>query len=289
MKKIHKIILTLLTLGFILLTIWIIIESSDYLFTDQLMRPHHADHKLWKPGGMIGHGLGIIGGSMMIIMFVYSLRKRIKFFRNWGNLPTWLNYHIFLGIAGPILVTFHTALKFGGLVSISYWSMIAVALSGFIGRYIYIKIPHHVNGKEITRNDFNSKVNEITEKFKKDYELSNETIGIIYSLSGGNQIEKNGIWGVFTLFFIDLTGWFRRKHIISVIQETTKISTSDLKEFQFSLMQIVKMNRQIAFWNTAQKLFHYWHVIHKPFAYTMLVIMFIHIAIAVSLGYTWIY
>jgi len=48
------------------------------------------------------------------------------------------------------------------------------------------------------------------------------------------------------------------------------------------------MDRQIAFWNAAQSLFHYWHVIHKPFAYTMIVIMFIHIAVAVSLGYTWI-
>jgi hypothetical protein len=289
LKKIHKIILTLFSVGLILFVGWIIRESSSYLFTDQLMRPHHPNHKLWKPGGVIGHGLGIIGGSMMIIMFVYSLRKRIKFFRNWGNLPTWLNYHIFFGIAGPILVTFHTALKFGGLVSISYWSMIAVALSGFIGRYIYIKIPHHVNGKEVTRDDFNLKLNEITVKFKKNYKLSDETIGIIYNLSGGKQIEKKGLWGVFTLFFIDLTGWFRRKQIISAIQDTTKISKSELKEFQFSLMQIIKMNRQIAFWNTAQKLFHYWHVIHKPFAYTMLVIMFIHITVAVSLGYTWIY
>jgi len=47
------------------------------------------------------------------------------------------------------------------------------------------------------------------------------------------------------------------------------------------------MDRQIAFWHAAQSLFHYWHVIHKPFAYTMIVIMFIHIAVAVSLGYTW--
>lgn len=264
-------------------------KAGPYYLTDLLDRPHHINHKLFKPGGSIGHGLGILGGSMMIIMFIYSIRKRIRIFRKWGKLPTWLSYHIFLGIAGPLLVTFHTALKFGGLVSISYWSMVAVAISGFIGRYIYIKIPHHVSGKELTNKEFKEKLEATTAKFKSEFDISNQIVEKIQNFSGAEKIESRGLLGIFTFLFMDLTGWLKWKNINNEIQKTSKISKDEIKSFKHSLRQIVKMDRQIAFWNAAQSLFHYWHVIHKPFAYTMLVIMFIHIAVSVSLGYTWIF
>ncbi len=289
MKHIHKIIIFLLSLATLMFIGLIIKESGNYLLTDLMDRPHHPNHKLWKPGGTIGHGLGILGGSMMIIMFVYSIRKRVRFFHKWGKLPTWLNYHIFLGIAGPILVTFHTALKFGGLVSISYWSMVAVALSGFIGRYIYIKIPHHVSGKELTQDEFKEKLHTMTHQFKSDFGLSDSTIDKVLHLSGAEKIESRGLLGIFTIFLMDITGWFNWIGIKKEIQKSSTISKSEIHQFKQSLRQIVKMDRQIAFWKAAQRLFHYWHVIHKPFAYTMIVIMFIHIAVAVSLGYTWNY
>lgn len=289
MKHIHKIIITILSLIVVSFIGWIIFNIGDYYLTQLINRPHHYDHKLWKPGGTIGHGLGIIGGSMMVIMFVYSIRKRVRFFSKWGKLPTWLNYHIFLGIAGPVLVTFHTAFKFGGLVSISYWSMVAVALSGFIGRYIYIKIPHHVNGKELTKDEFKEKLHKMTHQFKNDFGLSNETIDKIMVLSGVEKIERRGLMGIFTIFFMDIAGWFKWQLIKKEIGDTLNISKGEFHLFKKSLRQIVKMDRQIAFWNAAQRLFHYWHVIHKPFAYTMVVIMFIHIIVAVSFGYTWIF
>jgi len=287
MKTVHKVILIILSILVVITTGWIWYNINDYYLLPISERPHHIAHKMWKPGGMIGHGLGIVGGSMMLIMFVYSIRKRIKFFRKWGKLPTWLNYHIFLGITGPVLVTLHTALKFGGLVSISYWSMVAVALSGFIGRYIYVKIPRRVSGKEVTRDDFKKQLKQKTEQFKEEFGLSDSTVEKIRHLSGADKIRKRGLLGIFTIFFMDITSWLKWQRIKKEISKSSSISRKEMKQFKHSLRQIVKMDRQIAFWHAAQSLFHYWHVIHKPFAYTMIVIMFIHIAVAMSLGYTW--
>lgn len=289
MNKIHKIILGILSLLMIGVIGWILKEAGQYYLTDLIDRPHISRHKLWKPGGFIGHGLGILGSLMMLIMFIYSIRKRIRYFRNWGKLPTWLNYHIFLGISGPILVTFHTAMKFGGLVSISYWSMVAVALSGFIGRYIYIKIPHHVSGKELTKDEFKNQLHTMTHTFKRDFGLSDKTINKILLLSGAEKIEKRGLLGIFTIFFMDITGWFKWQGIKNEIQKSSTISKSEIHKFKQSLKHIVKMDRQIAFWKAAQSLFHYWHVIHKPFAYTMIVIMVIHVVVVVTMGYTWVF
>ncbi len=49
------------------------------------------------------------------------------------------------------------------------------------------------------------------------------------------------------------------------------------------------LSGKIARLETMQKLFKYWHVAHLPFALIMLVIVVIHIAITVALGYKWIF
>lgn len=288
MKHIHRIILTIFALVVSGVVVWTFVTAGDYYFTVKLFRPHHHNHDLWKPGGNIGHGLGIIGGSMMIIMFAYSIRKRIRIFRKLGKLPVWLNYHIFMGISGPILVTLHTTFKFGGLVSISYWSMVAVALSGFIGRYIYIKIPRHVSGIEFTREEFKARIESLTTEFKDEFQLSDEDLKMIHQLSGAEQIKKRGLLGIFTLFLVDISGWIKWRRFLRLLAKSGSIPGGKMTQFRKQIRAFIKMNRQIAFWNAAQKLFHYWHVIHKPFAYTMIVIMFIHIAVALSLGYRWI-
>ena len=69
-----------------------------------LERPRHPGYWTWKSGGLMGHRLGIIGSSMMVLMLLYSVRKRVKWLRRLGPLSNWLDLHIFLGVIGPLLV-----------------------------------------------------------------------------------------------------------------------------------------------------------------------------------------
>jgi hypothetical protein len=84
------------------------------------------------------------------------IRKRYRKFFNIGYLKHWLEFHIFLCSVGPVLVLYHTAFKFGGLVSVSFWSMVLVVLSGVVGRFIYLQIPRTIQGHEISINELNS-------------------------------------------------------------------------------------------------------------------------------------
>ena len=70
---------------------------------------------------------------MLVLLLIYSVRKRSKLMKGKGALSLWLKFHIFLGVAGPILITFHSSFKLRGIVGISYWSMVIVALSGLVG------------------------------------------------------------------------------------------------------------------------------------------------------------
>lgn len=289
MKYVHIALFGFGIISLSLLVIYILDEVAVYYLSSLIDRPRMEQHQLWKPGGFFGHGLGIIGSAMLLLLFLYSFRKRIQFARNWGKLSSWLNYHIFLGIAGPILITFHTAFKFGGLISISYWSMIAVMLSGFIGRYIYVKIPRRKSGLELSIQDVQDRHNALIQQLKDSYGLNEDQLALIEGYSKSNKIKKKGLLGLFSFLYLDFLGFIRYHTFIKQLMNEIKVPPAEQSNVKQLVKQDIQLSRQIAFWDAAHTLFHYWHVIHKPFAYTMVVIMFIHIGVAVYFGYTWIF
>lgn len=116
------------------------LEGMPYYMTTLEERPRHELYWSLKPGGSLGRLYGMVGSGMMILMLLYSVRKRVRFLRSWGPLPVWLDLHIYLGVMGPLLIVLHSTFKVQGLVAISFWSMVAVALSGVLGRYLYMRI-----------------------------------------------------------------------------------------------------------------------------------------------------
>jgi hypothetical protein len=100
-------------------------------------------------GELFGHGLGILGFVLMLMTeLMYSLRKRSRSVR-WGRMSSWLQFHIFTGLVGPYMVLLHSSWKFNGLAGATTLLTLIIVLSGFIGRYIYTKIPRTMDGLEI--------------------------------------------------------------------------------------------------------------------------------------------
>src|SRR5450631_3641644 len=113
---------------------------------------HHAHLERYiSPQRGLGYWLGIIGGSMMILLLVYSARKRAAWLRWLGGIPAWFEIHMALGVTGPILVLFHANFKLGATNSnVALISMLVVAGSGVIGRYIYTRLHAQMDGHEDT-------------------------------------------------------------------------------------------------------------------------------------------
>lgn len=108
-----------------------------------------ATRKIPAAGELFGHTLGIIGFILMLMTeILYSLRKRTRSAR-WGRMSSWLQFHIFTGLVGPYMVLLHTSWKFNGLAGATTLFTIIIVISGFIGRYIYTRIPRTTDGLEI--------------------------------------------------------------------------------------------------------------------------------------------
>ncbi|MBC8314701.1 MAG: hypothetical protein ISR57_02720 [Bacteroidales bacterium] len=248
----------------------------------------HNAYKDLKPGGFWGHGLGILGTLCIIIgVLLYITRKRLRVLSRFGLLKHWLEFHIFLCTLGPILILFHTSFKFGGLVAVSFWSMVAVFLSGVIGRFIYIQIPHTIEGREMSLNEVQEMKTNIGTVLTESYSLDNESLNLIIE-STKKKVERyhDNFFVRFVQNFIKDQRTIRQ--VRSVVGRNN-LSRSEQKHLLHLIRHEITLNRKIERLVMMQNLFKYWHVAHLPFAFVMLVIMLIHVTVTIVLGYRWIF
>jgi hypothetical protein len=109
----------------------------------------YATRQVPAAGSLFGHLIGILGFLLMLVTeTLYSYRKRSRRAR-WGSMAAWLQFHIFTGLVGPYMVLLHASWKFNGLAGATTLLTGLIVLSGFIGRYIYTRIPRTLEGLEI--------------------------------------------------------------------------------------------------------------------------------------------
>lgn len=268
---VRKLVLTALyaaALAVIALLAW---EGRSYYSAPLIERPRHADYWTLKPGGSRGHLLGIAGSSLMVAMLVYSVRKRVKVLRGAGKLRDWLDFHIFCGVIGPLLVVLHSSFKVHGLVALSFWSMVVVALSGVLGRYLYLQIPRTRAGDQLSLAEVEELNADLTRRLRE--ELGEEPLQELEALAAdlSPRLLRMPLDGIRLRWRLRS---FRKRHRGSA-------------ELTRTVRQKALLQRRLLLWNRLQELFHHWHVLHKPFAVLMYVFMIVHIAVAVLTGYAW--
>lgn len=112
-----------------------------------------AAHRSPRFAGSPTGGVLAVGGSLlMLVPLAYMVAKRIRPLRAWVtkrvSMRTLLSWHIYAGIAGPILVLLHTGHKFESPLGIALTTMtLVVALSGFIGRFLLAQVSQEIREK----------------------------------------------------------------------------------------------------------------------------------------------
>ena len=287
-KFAHRIYISILGIIVILVSIGLLYKGLSFYSVSLEERFYHPDYALLKPSGILGHGVGIIGSLLIIIgVGTYMIRKRNRSLFRLGVLKHWLEFHIFLCTLGPILVLYHTSFKFGGLVAISFWSMVAVFLSGIIGRFIYIQIPRTIQGRELNLNEIRAMKSDVISIARNTYNLDDESYNIITD-SIKKKVElyhRNALVRLIRKYLDDRNSFKAVKKVLN----KNKIPKKESKTILTLVKNDIILNRKIERLDTMHNLFKYWHVVHSPFALIMLIIMVIHVVITITLGYKWIF
>jgi hypothetical protein len=204
-------------------------------------------------------------------VFGYIYAKKTLRFEKYVRLKYLLEFHIFLCTIGPIMILFHTTFKFGGIISIGFWSMVLVVLSGVIGRYIYIQIPRKMNGQELDAEEITANFTQLWEPIlalTQDQLLIREKYLIFEKATGQDRIVA-------------------LKELYQLFKTLPNISSRQLKTVKRTIRQLQILAYRVARLERMRQLFKYWHVVHKPFAIIMLVIVVIHVGVAFAMGYTY--
>jgi hypothetical protein len=254
----------------------------DYYLTPLSLRPDHAQDALFRPTGLIGNRLGIVGTVLIAFgVVMYSTRKRWQRAHGLGKLRHWLSFHIWLCTLGPFLILLHTSFKVGGIVSIAFWSMVVVVASGVLGRYVYVHIPKTLNGQFLRMQDIEAEHREA----RSDLLRVGVPENVVASLSLPKPDKRLGLGQSLALAMqANRAGRGALRHLRSSASE---VSPDVLQRS----LEVARQYRTLALGRVLLdpfgRLFRYWHAVHLPLAILMSVILLVHIAVAVLFGYGW--
>ncbi|NJD10004.1 MAG: hypothetical protein FIB01_05995 [Gemmatimonadetes bacterium] len=248
-------------------------------------RAYSPLYERFAPGGEVGHGLGVVGFAMLLTGVVsYSARKRLRSLARLGRLKHWLEAHIFLCTLGPFLVSLHTSFKFGGLVAIAFWSMVAVVTSGVIGRYLYVRIPKTIHGHFLTLRELETRKQVLAGELAGA--VGSEAGNLALLLPARAQGSRRGAASLLEAVRFDVQRRAARRRV----RRSLRVIGGEraLRERVLELTdEQARLEQAVVFLEPFQRLFRYWHVFHLPLAMLMFVIVAIHVGVAVAFGYTW--
>ncbi|MCO6416205.1 hypothetical protein JYK14_08490 [Siccirubricoccus sp. KC 17139] len=102
------------------------------------------------PGSLAGSLLGIAGALGMLLLLAYSLAKRLPWLRRRAALGAMLSFHVYAGAVGAALGILHTGHHYRSPLGIALVTvMLAVVLSGFVGRYYLVQLGSDVRDQRL--------------------------------------------------------------------------------------------------------------------------------------------
>lgn len=258
---------------------WVLLglDGWSYYTTPLAVRGYSPVHRLLRPSGPVGQTLGLAGAVLMLVPFVYMGYKRLRRHKSGANLKRLLEIHIFCGIVGPILVTFHTAFKFNGIVSAAYWSMVLVALSGFVGRYLYVRIPRTIRGVELSQAELDERTDALRDELQ--WSAGPEALDALDRMEAAIAARPPS-------WFNGLGDWALRRtldQVVTGIEAHAGRSTS--AGLRAALDERVRLQQRRHALAATKRLFDLWHVFHLPLVWVMFAIVSLHVGVSLYLGY----
>ncbi len=287
--KFHNYIIILLSLLILTFLVLYSIQSLGYLNTPVEERYLLKDQDaLYGPSGLYGHGVGFLAAFLMFLLWFYIIRKHWKRLRGVGRLSQWLKYHMWFGIVAPLLAGYHAAFKFEGLIGVMYWAMIAVMLSGIVGRYLYGHIPRRRDGHEMSMKQINTERASKLRSLQMEFGISPDDIKKFQGLTP--QLDGIGtLLSLYHLAVFDVKRRYQLNQILKDFETRYGVSQQNLIFFKETVEKQLVMSQRVIVLDAVSKVFHWWHVIHKPFAYAIFIVLTLHIILTISFGFTWIF
>ncbi len=268
----------------------------DYYTLGQAYRPFSPKHADLKPSGRLGLRLGITGFVVFALVYLYPLRKRWPALGRMGRTSHWFDYHVLLGLAAPVFVTFHSAFKIHGFAGMAYWTMVALTLSGIVGRYFYAQIPHSIGAAEMSLKEMQELSARLVAEVHSQDVLPASELEKLFHLPSAAEVQSMPLLrALASMTWIDLMRpfkvWALRRHLAGpggALRTLGGILPSGRPELERAISLAARQTglaKRILYLSKTQRVFLLWHVIHRPFSLSFAAFLLIHVGVVIFLGY----
>ena len=291
----HNVLLALAITGAAALVVLLAVNGFPYYRLNLEDRPFSPLHPLLRSSGVIGFRLGILGVCLFAVLFLYPLRKRWRWLSTIGRTRHWLNFHSLVGITAPLVITFHSAFKLHGLAGLAYWIMVAVALSGFVGRYVYAKLPRGLNSVQLSMGELEAQTETLASRLHEQGVFRAADLAPLLDVPPGDQVRRLSLLHILGIMLSrDLARPFLvarlRRRVLSRRQLATTLGgllpshDVQIESIVANIRRQSRLRSGMAFLDRMERVFHLWHVIHRPFSLSFVILVFIHIGVVLSVG-----
>ncbi len=293
----HRLWIFLSTMAASALTIALIVNGWSYYILDQEHRPFSPKHLELKPSGTIGLRLGILGLILFALIYFYPLRKYWPALGRIGKAKNWLDYHVMLGLIAPVIISFHAAFKIHGFAGMAYWTMIGLTVSGLVGRYFYAQIPRSIGAADMTLKEIQGFSSQLVTALHEQNLVPESHMESLLRLPDSAKVQSMPVLvALVRMTWLDLTRpfkvWALRRHATKGIAGRLLTLGGILHTRNVELEKVISMaseqaslSKRILFLSTTHRVFHLWHIVHRPFSLSFAIFVIIHVAVVVTLGY----
>jgi len=295
-EKRHRLFLLIFVTLSAALAVLVSIRGLPYYLLDPAQRPLSPAHLRLKPSGTVGLRLGMVGLALFLLVYLYPLRKHWSWLARMGKTKHWLDYHVALGLIAPILITFHSSLKFQGFAGMAYWTMAALVLSGLVGRYLYAQIPKSLEAAEMSLKELEELRSQLTRQLEGQKALPVSDMNRVFRLPEIEKVQRMTLLRALAMMVsLDFTRPFASWKVrcrqtgtrtrIMTIGGVLHTHDVELERAIGILRKQAMLSKKILFLSKTQRVFHLWHVVHRPFSYSFAILVAVHVTVVVLLGY----
>jgi len=249
-----------------------------------------SDNKLLDPDEGLGYWLGIVGGSLMLSLLLYPLRKKVRFLHRLGSTRRWFRMHMILGLLGPLLILYHCNFQLGSFNSrVALYCMLLVAISGIVGRHFYAAIHRGLYGRKLTLGELQKELATSAEKSHGLATLMPKLVArldhLCEELQGDKVTNSLGIrrsirWLAIHPFTRLSLHWTARREL-RLAAVRFEVVARDQKRLKRTTSRFIrdytKLMTRVAKFTVYERLFGIWHVLHLPIFFVMVLSALVHV------------
>jgi len=244
----------------------------------------------YTPGDDFGYYLGLVGAIMMLILLLYPLRKHVGFLQKLGAISHWFRLHMLFGIAGPLLILFHSTFTIGSLnAGVAMGCMLLVAGSGIIGRFMYRRIHHGLYGRRATLQEMQAQLGTQEGEVRSKFHFAPRVEARLKAFGDLAHTRPDGFlrstWQFLTISlrarrvqaqcrrelrkvlggYAAQRGWDRAK-----LQRRLAAASEKIRSY-------LEAARHTAQFSSYERLFSLWHILHVPFVFMLVISGVVHV------------